>query len=269
MHPLTSTGGMHLSAQPRTGPTGERRISRRPLAAGPQVDPAARDGGSAFPPVGAPMLSAAARRDSPAAADGLPGRAFAPVAVEDDEVELAVADGVTAAPAPAPTPGPELVPPRLPQIGLSLQRLDRLHPAVRTRGAALLELCSHSGLAILVSQGMRTWEEQDALYAKGRTIPPLGPKYFVTRAKGGQSYHNFGLAFDIVVLDAVTKAGWDDNHPGWRRAGALGKSVGLAWGGEWARLKDLPHYQYTGGLSLPQCRDLYPSGLDELWRRVT
>ena len=183
--------------------------------------------------------------------------------------DLAVADGVTAAPAPAPTPGPELVPPRLPQIGLSLQRLDRLHPAVRTRGAALLELCSHSGLAILVSQGMRTWEEQDALYAKGRTIPPLGPKNFVTRAKGGQSYHNFGLAFDIVVLDAVTKAGWDDNHPGWRRAGALGKSVGLAWGGEWARLKDLPHYQYTGGLSLPQCRDLYPSGLDELWRHVT
>jgi LysM repeat protein len=183
--------------------------------------------------------------------------------------DLAVADGATAAPAPAPAPRPDLVPPRLPQIGLSLQRLDRLHPAVRTRGAALLELCSHSGLAILVSQGMRTWEEQDALYAKGRTIPPLGPKYFVTRARGGQSYHNFGLAFDIVVLDAVTKAGWDDDHPGWRMAGALGKSVGLEWGGGWAKLKDLPHYQYTGGLSLPQCRDLYPSGLDELWRRVT
>ena len=182
--------------------------------------------------------------------------------------DLAVAERVTAAPAPADPARPDLVPPRLPQIGLSLQRLDRLHPAVRTRGAALLELCSHSGLAILVSQGMRTWEEQDALYAKGRTIPPLGPKYFVTRARGGQSYHNFGLAFDIVVLDAVTKAGWDDDHPGWQIAGALGKSVGLEWGGNWARLKDLPHFQYTGGLSLPQCREFYPSGLDELWRRV-
>ena len=89
-----------------------------------------------------------------------------------------------------------------------------------------------AGLAILVSQGLRTWEEQDALYAKGRTIPPLGPEYFVTRARGGQSYHNFGLAFDIVVIDAVTKAGWDDRHHGWGIAGALGKSVGLEWGGD-------------------------------------
>ncbi len=183
--------------------------------------------------------------------------------------DVAVVDGSTAAPAPAgPTPRPDLVPPRLPQIRLSLERLDRLHPAVRTRGAALLELCSHSGLAVLVSQGMRTWEEQDTLYAKGRTIPPLGRKYFVTMARGGQSYHNFGLAFDIVVLDAVTKVGWDDDHPGWRVAGGLGKSVGLEWGGDWARFKDLPHFQYTGGLSLPQCRELHPSGLDELWRRV-
>lgn len=184
--------------------------------------------------------------------------------------DLAVSGAGTAAPAPVDsTPRPGLVPPRLPQIGLSLRRLDRLHPSVRARGAALLELCSHSGLAVLVSQGTRTWEEQDALHAKGRTIPPLGRKYFVTRARGGQSYHNFGLAFDIVVLDAVTKAGWEDDHPGWRIAGALGKSVGLEWGGDWAKLKDLPHFQYTGGLSLPQCRDLYPSGLDELWRRVT
>lgn len=173
--------------------------------------------------------------------------------------DLAVADGVAAVAAP---------PPRLPQTGLSIQRLDRLHPAVRARGTALLELCAQSGLSVLVSQGLRTWEEQDALYARGRTAPPLGRTQVVTMAKGGRSYHNFGLAFDIVVLDAVNKAGWDSDHPGWRTAGALGKSVGLDWGGDWARFKDLPHFQYTGGLSLPQCRQLYPSGLDELWRRV-
>jgi hypothetical protein len=181
--------------------------------------------------------------------------------------DVAVVDaGAGAAPITPPASPP--IAPRPPQIGLSLQRLDRLHPALRTRGAALLDLCSHSGLAILVTQGMRTWEEQNALYAKGRTVPPIGRKFVVTMAKGGQSYHNFGLAFDIVVLDSVGKADWDINHPGWRMAGALGKSVGLEWGGDWTRFKDLPHFQYTAGLSLRRCCDLYPSGLDELWRRV-
>jgi LysM repeat protein len=181
--------------------------------------------------------------------------------------DLAVADAA-ADPAAAGRERPEPVPPRSPQIGLSLQRLAQLHPVLRTRGAALLDLCSHSGMAILVSQGVRSWEEQDALYAKGRSASPVGRKYVVTMAKGGQSYHNFGLAFDIVVLDAVSKAGWDSGHPGWRAAGALGKSVGLEWGGDWTKFKDLPHFQYTGGLSLRQCAELYPAGLDELWRRV-
>jgi peptidoglycan L-alanyl-D-glutamate endopeptidase CwlK len=87
-------------------------------------------------------------------------------------------------------------------------------------------------------------------------------------AKGGQSYHNFGLAFDIVVLDAVGKADWDVSHPGWKQAGALGRSVGLEWGGDWTGFKDWPHFQYTGGLSLVQCRSLFPQGLDALWYRV-
>jgi len=48
--------------------------------------------------------------------------------------------------------------------------------------------------------GLRTYEEQDALYAQGRTAP--GPK--VTNAPGGHSNHNFGLAFDMVFLTTAT-----------------------------------------------------------------
>ncbi len=180
--------------------------------------------------------------------------------------DLAVVEGA-AEPAVVP-PALRPVSPVPPPTALSLQRLGQLHPALRTRGAALLELCSHSGLAILVTQGLRTWEDQDALYAKGRTIPPIGRKFVVTMAKGGQSYHNFGLAFDIVVLDSIGKADWNTNHPGWRMAGSLGKSVGLEWGGDWKKFQDWPHFQYTGGLTLRQCCDLFPSGLDEVWRRV-
>ncbi len=152
---------------------------------------------------------------------------------------------------------------------ISVQRLSGLHPIVRARAAAFLHLCTQAGLNVMVSQGVRTWKEQDALYAKGRTVAPIGKKHRVTMAKGGQSYHNFGLAFDIVVLDALGKADWNPAHPGWRAAGALGKSVGLEWGGDWERFKDWPHFQYTGGLSLAECRSVFPQGLDALWQRVS
>jgi LysM repeat protein len=156
-----------------------------------------------------------------------------------------------------------------PTAKLNEQRLAQVHPILAIRGRCLIELCGYAGIAVLVTQGLRTWEEQDALYAKGRTVPPIGKKYIVTMAKGGQSYHNFGLAFDIVVLDSLGKADWDTNHPGWKKAGDLGKSVGLEWGGDWKSFKDLPHFQYTGGLTLEECRELFPSGLEAIWAKVT
>ncbi len=154
-------------------------------------------------------------------------------------------------------------------LQLSLQRLEGLHAPVRDRGKALIERCAQAGTAILVTEGLRTWKEQDALYKRGRTIPPIGRKYWVTKARAGRSYHNFGLAFDIVVLDAIGKADWNPKHPGWMVAGEFGAALGLEWGGTWKGFKDLPHFQYTGGLSLDQCCGLYPTGLNEIWRRVT
>jgi peptidoglycan L-alanyl-D-glutamate endopeptidase CwlK len=119
-----------------------------------------------------------------------------------------------------------------------------------------------------VTQGLRTFAEQDALYAVGRTKAPIGKQYIVTNARGGQSWHNFGLAFDIVVLDSVGKFDWDASHPGWRKAAELGKSVGLEWGGDWKGFKDRPHFQYTGGLTLAQCREWYAGGLAVVWEKV-
>ena len=174
-------------------------------------------------------------------------------------------------PAPAETPAPPVtgaLAAASPMAKLNEQRLAQVHTILAIRGRCMIELCAYAGIAVLVTQGLRTWEEQDALYAKGRTVPPIGKKYIVTKAKGGQSYHNFGLAFDIVVLDSLGKADWDTNHPGWKKAGDLGKSVGLEWGGDWKSFKDLPHFQYTGGLTLEECRELFPSGLEAIWAKV-
>lgn len=151
---------------------------------------------------------------------------------------------------------------------LNEQRLSQLHPIVAARGRSLIALAAHAGFSVLVTQGLRTWKEQDALYAKGRKTPPIGKAFIVTNARGGQSWHNFGLAFDLVVLDSMGRATWDLKHPGWKRVGALGKSVGLEWGGDWKTLKDYPHFQYCGGMTLPQCRKLFDSGLKAVWAKV-
>jgi LysM repeat protein len=186
--------------------------------------------------------------------------------------ELVIPDASTAAQglaAPAPPPAPV---PGIPLSGrttqLNEERLRQLHPIVATRGRSMVDLAAQLGLGLLVTQGLRTWEEQDQLYAKGRTKAPIGRQFIVTNARGGQSWHNFGLAFDIVVLDALGKTDWDTSHPGWARAAELGKSVGLEWGGDWKGFKDMPHFQYTGGLTLVQCRDLARDGLPPLWARV-
>ena len=153
-------------------------------------------------------------------------------------------------------------------VELNEQRLSKVHPAVVSRARTMVELCARGGVAILITQGFRSVEEQDGLYAVGRTRPPIGSKYIVTKARGGQSWHNFGLAFDIVILDAIGKTNWDTRHPGWLEAAKVGKSLGLEWGGDWKGFKDLPHFQYTGALTLPECRALYANGLQAVWDQV-
>jgi hypothetical protein len=184
--------------------------------------------------------------------------------------ELVIPDAAAAARALVPPPPAISAPSPLAARVVTMNEdcLRTVHPGVAARGRTMLELCARQGVGVLVTQGLRTWAEQENLYAKGRAKPPIGNKYIVTKAKGGQSYHNFGLAFDVVILDSVGKASWDTSHPGWNQAAGVGKSLGLEWGGDWTGFKDMPHFQYTGGLSLGDCRGLFPSGLQSIWDRV-
>ncbi|MGH7231006.1 MAG: M15 family metallopeptidase [Nitrospiraceae bacterium] len=187
--------------------------------------------------------------------------------------ELVIPDAtmVGASPVTSPSTGPVAGAPATsnPTARLNEQRLARLHPILAIRAHCMIDLCAYAEIPILVTHSLRTWEEQDGLYAIGRTIPPIGKKHIVTNAKGGQSYHNFGLAFDIVVLDSMGKANWDAAHPSWKRAAGIGKSLDLEWGGDWTTFKDLPHFQYVCGLTTAECRELYPSGLEAIWAKVT
>ncbi|WP_171661462.1 M15 family metallopeptidase [Geobacillus sp. BMUD] len=140
-------------------------------------------------------------------------------------------------------------------IGLKelLERADKklvgVHPIVATKARQLISQAYKEGINIIITQGFRSIEEQNELYAQGRTKPGK----IVTKAKGGYSYHNFGLAFDFAVLNPDGSVNWNVDAK-WKRVGQLGKSLGLEWGGDWEDFKDYPHFQYTFGLSLADLR---------------
>jgi len=114
--------------------------------------------------------------------------------------------------------------------------IAKLLPEVQPIARALVQKAAANGIQIKVISGLRTYEEQDALYAKGRTEP--GSK--VTNARGGYSNHNFGIAFDIGVFAG---AKYLTESPKYRQVGILGMDLGLEWGGNWKTLVDEPHFQ--------------------------
>ena len=129
---------------------------------------------------------------------------------------------------------------------INSRSLDDLVPPAKQRAQAFVEAAKAKGIDLLVTSTYRDNESQDALYAQGRTTPGN----VVTKAKAGQSWHNWRCALDVVPL-VNGKAIWDDPAL-WKQVGEIGKSCGLEWAGDWVTFKEFPHFQYTGGMTLAQ-----------------
>lgn len=126
--------------------------------------------------------------------------------------------------------------------------LKDLHPTVEAKARAFLAAAEAEGIGVLVTSTYRDAECQEKLWAQGRTKP--GKK--VTNARGGQSFHNWRVAFDVVPK-RNGKLVWGTSGEDlklWKRLGELGKAQGLEWAGDWKTFREFPHFQYTGGLSL-------------------
>jgi len=122
--------------------------------------------------------------------------------------------------------------------------LKQLHPKLQELAKKHIAKCKEAGIDLLIYCTYRSIEEQNALYAQGRTKP--GNK--VTNAKGGQSYHNYRVAYDCGPVVSGNVA-WNRNDL-FKKIGEIGESLGLTWGGHFKSIVDLPHFQYTGGLTL-------------------
>lgn len=153
-------------------------------------------------------------------------------------------------------------------------RILKLHPEIRKDVMKMYREQIYptltGGVYCRFTHTLRTFEEQDELYKLGRT------KLFdaddnrigiVTNAKGGQSYHQYGLAVDIVIMSSRT-ASWDvsvdldkDGKKDWYEVAEIFQKNGWEWGGDWkGKLRDFPHFQKTFGYTTKQLLEKWNRG---------
>lgn len=156
---------------------------------------------------------------------------------------------------------------------ISLERCQKLHPDVRQEAIDTLEKIETilpDNIRVRVVQGLRTIEEQNDLYAQGRTKPGK----IITKARGGKSFHNYGLAIDFALLydkdnnGSFEELSWDINKDfdknmkkDWDEVVEQFEAKGWEWGGKWRTFKDYPHVQKTFGYSASQLLDRYHRGI--------
>jgi len=154
-------------------------------------------------------------------------------------------------------------------------RVTALHPKIADAVASILTEAKARGLNVGMFSGVRQPEEQEKLYALGRTVAnpdgktdakPLGN--IVTNGKPWSSWHNYGLAADIVFKNEKGWT-WDKKFPEWEELGKVGEIFNLEWGGRW-KMQDLPHFQKRGSIQgVGHAKEvLFNDGLEKLWALV-
>lgn len=123
------------------------------------------------------------------------------------------------------------------------QRIAGLDPRLRQPATNFINAAQAAGTYLRINEGFRSFATQNDYYAQGRTKPGS----VITNAKGGQSYHNYGLAFDVVIME--------NGQPNWNKTVSsnvanLAIGYGFEWGGNWNSFKDYPHFQMTFGQSI-------------------
>ena len=151
---------------------------------------------------------------------------------------------------------------------LTIERIQKAHPIIRKELEALYIECNNllpKGVRLRFSSVFRSVTEQNALFNQR-------PK--VTNARGFQSIHNYGLAFDVVILLDKDNNGtfeaidWDINSKYFKSVVAFFKSKGFAHGGDW-KWKDFPHFEKAFGLTWQQLKSRVDIGMTIIDNGIT
>jgi hypothetical protein len=148
-------------------------------------------------------------------------------------------------------------------------RISDLVPEVREIGLLFLGALDAAKLSYVITSTLRTVDEQVACYAQGRApldivnllrskagMPHISAgenTYTITKCDGitHLSNHQGGRALDVVPM-VGHRPTWDyaKYASEYKAIGAIGRSVGLRWGGEWPPIDsvtglgwDPPHFE--------------------------
>ncbi|MAX79679.1 MAG: hypothetical protein CL843_05850 [Crocinitomicaceae bacterium] len=187
--------------------------------------------------------------------DGVP---LSPDGIVGNKTWWALVFGEAKQPIPEPTPLTD-------QDSYTVQRMATIHPDLRDELKAIYQAILNQGVAIRFTSVFRSFEEQNQLYAQGRNG---NAGNIVTYARGGSSYHNYGLAVDFCLLvDGGKQASWSlkadfdkDGQADWMEVVQIFNDYGWEWGGSWSRIKDYPHFQKTFNKTTAQLKELVESG---------
>lgn len=153
-----------------------------------------------------------------------------------------------------------------------------LHPLIVEGARATINEAKARGFIVAIHSGLRTAEDQNKLYSLGRTIvnpdgksdsKPLGN--IITNADAFDSWHNFGLAIDLVFKDSKGNWTWNKTAREWAELGVVGEMFGMEWGGHWTKFPDFPHFQKRGQLkNIYEAKDLLiEKGIEAVWAMVS
>lgn len=153
------------------------------------------------------------------------------------------------------------------QIGKIFKPINRTEDEMNCQGLCpifadsvlkVLRECRDEKLEVYLFQGYRSFEMETRL---------MHDHPNVTNATGGLSWHNYGLAVDLV-FKSNGKWSWDSKFD-WAKLGEIGKSFGLQWGGDWKSIKDLDHFEKNNGLNIHTALFTYEKeGIEAVWNKV-
>ncbi|MDQ0300170.1 peptidoglycan L-alanyl-D-glutamate endopeptidase CwlK [Salibacterium salarium] len=139
------------------------------------------------------------------------------------------------------------------QITEQLAEQKKLHPKVVEMKEELVDRADSQDIQVVVTEGYRSEKKQNELYEEGRSKEGS----VVTHAKGGESYHNYGLAIDFALEQNDGELTWDTEYDGnengrsdWMETVDIAKNLGFEWGGDWNHFEDPVHLQWNPGVSI-------------------
>ncbi len=131
--------------------------------------------------------------------------------------------------------------------------------AIKAKELQKQTLAKHS-IEILIYCTYRSFAEQELEYSKGR----LTPGKIVTYALPGDSFHNYGLAFDCGPIKNL-QVDWE-NTEAFTKIGEIGEGLGLRWGGKFKKPVDMPHFEMSFGFSIQELKRFYAlGGIARVW----